>query len=64
VDVDPAHDGLDSEALALDGKIHLSIGNPAEVTLEAGQLALRVSLELRLEAIRAVVQDDLHSLSI
>jgi hypothetical protein len=30
------------------------------MALEAGQLALRIGLELRLEAARAVVQDDLH----
>src|SRR5207245_1534810 len=64
VDIDAAHDVRQPESLALFGEVHLSVGHLAEVTLEARQLALGVFLELGLEAVRAVVQDDLHSLSI
>ena len=64
MDVDAAHDGREAEALVLLRKVHVGVRDLAEMALEAGQLALGVSLELRLETIRAVVQDDLHSLSI
>jgi hypothetical protein len=61
---DPANRNREAAPLLLLRELDLGVGNPAEVPLEAAQLALGGRTHLLPQTVGTVVQDDPHNPSI